>query len=135
MEEKLPFIYEIQDLHGSSKKQTLLRRARVPALEFSELKIKVQGRRGRSEPGGEGTKKSEFQTRSHQPSRNQLNFIGYQPESKQGFRDLTVVGIQGGLQIRFLTKEKVGEWVLGGWEPETLPEFVRVGQHPCTTES
>lgn len=135
MEEKLPFIYEIQDLHGSSKKQTLLRRARGPALEFSELKIKVQGRRDRSEPGGEGTKKSEFQTRSHQPSRNQLNFIGYQPESKKGFRELTAVGIQGGLQIRFLTKEKVGEWVLGGWEPETLPKFVGAGQHPCTTES
>lgn len=38
MEEKFPFIYDIQDLHGSSKKQTLLRRAREPALEFSELK-------------------------------------------------------------------------------------------------
>ena len=59
-------------------------------------RIRVQGRRARSEPGGKGTKKSEFQTRSHQPSKNQLVLIGYQPESKEGFRGRTGVGIKGG---------------------------------------
>lgn len=69
---KIPFIYEIQELSGSNKKQSLLRRACGPALEFSELKDQGPGkeRQERSEPGGEGTKKSEFQTKSHQPSRN-----------------------------------------------------------------
>lgn len=59
-------------------------------------RIRVQGRRSRSEPGGKGTKKSEFQTRSHQPSRNQLIFIGYQQSPSRVLGGLTGVGIKGG---------------------------------------
>lgn len=97
---------------GPVKSKSFVKKSPWTALEFSELRIQVQGRRGRRSQVEREQRNQNSKPGAISPAGISLILLDTS-QSPQGFRALTGVGIQGGLQISFLTKEKVEEWVLG----------------------